>query len=121
MIRRPPRSTLFPYTTLFRSHARGAVAAVEQDLGEHAARRVADDDRGLLEPFDDAPYVLDDGGEGQRLYGGGVLAQGLDADLETRVSGCQHPVALGLVALDPPLPAERGYPEAVDQHDRVGG
>src|SRR2546425_3777778 len=24
MIRRPPRSTLFPYTTLFRSHARDA-------------------------------------------------------------------------------------------------
>src|SRR2546429_3528817 len=24
MIRRPPRSTLFPYTTLFRSHVRGA-------------------------------------------------------------------------------------------------
>src|SRR2546425_8794634 len=24
MIRRPPRSTLFPYTTLFRSHARAA-------------------------------------------------------------------------------------------------
>src|SRR2546422_1878856 len=30
MIRRPPRSTLFPYTTLFRSHHRGAVA---QHLG----------------------------------------------------------------------------------------
>src|SRR5256885_13172882 len=29
MIRRPPRSTLFPYTTLFRSHRRGA----EQDFG----------------------------------------------------------------------------------------
>src|SRR2546427_3511345 len=26
MIRRPPRSTLFPYTTLFRSHLVGAVA-----------------------------------------------------------------------------------------------
>src|SRR2546426_9049516 len=26
MIRRPPRSTLFPYTTLFRSHARPPVA-----------------------------------------------------------------------------------------------
>src|SRR3989441_763035 len=26
MIRRPPRSTLFPYTTLFRSHRRGCVA-----------------------------------------------------------------------------------------------
>src|SRR3712207_9211641 len=28
MIRRPPRSTLFPYTTLFRSSPREAVAAV---------------------------------------------------------------------------------------------
>src|SRR3712207_6967604 len=27
MIRRPPRSTLFPYTTLFRSHWRGRIAA----------------------------------------------------------------------------------------------
>src|SRR3712207_8933214 len=27
MIRRPPRSTLFPYTTLFRSHAEGGRAA----------------------------------------------------------------------------------------------
>src|SRR2546422_5587332 len=27
MIRRPPRSTLFPYTTLFRSHARAHRAA----------------------------------------------------------------------------------------------
>src|SRR2546426_6745375 len=31
MIRRPPRSTLFPYTTLFRSHARHAL------LGARAA------------------------------------------------------------------------------------
>src|SRR5689334_24203968 len=29
MIRRPPRSTLFPYTTLFRSH--GMVALVDHD------------------------------------------------------------------------------------------
>src|SRR3989449_11586565 len=59
MIRRPPRSTLFPYTTLFRSHAitspplvyknlvvtgfaggeygvRGAVQAYRQDSGELA-------------------------------------------------------------------------------------
>src|SRR2546422_7911016 len=26
MIRRPPRSTLFPYTTLFRSHRHGSIA-----------------------------------------------------------------------------------------------
>src|SRR3712207_8519330 len=29
MIRRPPRSTLFPYTTLFRSHVPGRVVDVE--------------------------------------------------------------------------------------------
>src|SRR3989454_7777133 len=29
MIRRPPRSTLFPYTTLFRSHAAGACPRLE--------------------------------------------------------------------------------------------
>src|SRR5690348_11693229 len=28
MIRRPPRSTLFPYTTLFRSNERGSAAGV---------------------------------------------------------------------------------------------
>src|SRR5574341_842562 len=29
MIRRPPRSTLFPYTTLFRSHERLALSAID--------------------------------------------------------------------------------------------
>src|SRR3712207_8274695 len=32
MIRRPPRSTLFPYTTLFRSHARGDVYRLDVGL-----------------------------------------------------------------------------------------
>src|SRR2546422_4443710 len=41
MIRRPPRSTLFPYTTLFRSHGR-AVDAV-------AARLVADVEDGVAD------------------------------------------------------------------------
>src|SRR5687768_18100979 len=38
MIRRPPRSTLFPYTTLFRSSERGrhAVARAEPDALEAA-------------------------------------------------------------------------------------
>src|SRR3712207_8302417 len=31
MIRRPPRSTLFPYTTLFRSDGRGSVPAYRTD------------------------------------------------------------------------------------------
>src|SRR3712207_8927765 len=33
MIRRPPRSTLFPYTTLFRSRMRGEDAHVADDVG----------------------------------------------------------------------------------------
>src|SRR3712207_7877248 len=41
MIRRPPRSTLFPYTTLFRSHA----ALGEQNRFDDAVRRV----EGLVE------------------------------------------------------------------------
>src|SRR5437764_8540660 len=49
MLRRPPRSTLFPYTTLFRSPTRGYVAqpldldapvAVVQELEERPTERV---------------------------------------------------------------------------------
>src|SRR2546422_3392664 len=38
MIRRPPRSTLFPYTTLFRSHARNDRRAAQVRGGELADR-----------------------------------------------------------------------------------
>src|SRR5258708_16324993 len=41
MIRRPPRSTLFPYTTLFRSiRGIGAVVAIHRDVHHGAARLV---------------------------------------------------------------------------------
>src|SRR2546426_7680524 len=59
MIRRPPRSTLFPYTTLFRSRAawlhdalRDAPAADELQHGPMAAERAARDgerDPGVLD------------------------------------------------------------------------
>src|SRR2546422_7869389 len=61
MIRRPPRSTLFPYTTLFRSRAREAVleilesqnrcAAWFQQAEPHAARK-----------FRSLRYTIDDSG-----------------------------------------------------------
>src|SRR3712207_7972500 len=39
MIRRPPRSTLFPYTTLFRSPTRLRVTGIDkQQVGEVAAK-----------------------------------------------------------------------------------
>src|SRR2546426_8649960 len=45
MIRRPPRSTLFPYTTLFRSRARHPVPAGDEGPAERdaPAGRQADD------------------------------------------------------------------------------
>src|SRR3712207_8223632 len=48
MIRRPPRSTLFPYTTLFRSPIAG-----HELLGRVGRRRVVDDqdlDGGVVQP-----------------------------------------------------------------------
>src|SRR2546426_1149720 len=46
MIRRPPRSTLFPYTTLFRSQDnRNGERGVEAPRGERQARAVADAQR----------------------------------------------------------------------------
>src|SRR2546427_9508714 len=42
MIRRPPRSTLFPYTTLFRSRLDACLHAEREALGEDRARRDAD-------------------------------------------------------------------------------
>src|SRR2546427_11294166 len=43
MIRRPPRSTLFPYTTLFRSHAlKAALLGAETAEGRRRRARAAD-------------------------------------------------------------------------------
>src|SRR2546427_7001803 len=57
MIRRPPRSTLFPYTTLFRSRSGGAVL-------------FDDEHQGLAAAYDPAKFYND-----PRLYGTiGVLA-----------------------------------------------
>src|SRR5688572_32730220 len=41
MLRRPPRSTLFPYTTLFRSQSRGLRGPLRQPLGPGAIFRSA--------------------------------------------------------------------------------
>src|SRR3712207_7951706 len=51
MIRRPPRSTLFPYTTLFRSmaaHDGDAAARRSARLGEPLARQLQEAPHGLL-------------------------------------------------------------------------
>src|SRR2546426_8388980 len=87
MIRRPPRSTLFPYTTLFRSHRsdqHGGIAAEERDdvlvdgEGErHFAAAAVDgdaDDIARVHPVEtdgrpdlDAMTVIHQGAEGRLL------------------------------------------------------
>src|SRR2546430_5924496 len=47
MIRRPPRSTLFPYTTLFRSHA--ILRLLHRDVVLHAIFRIQPESRSRLE------------------------------------------------------------------------
>src|SRR2546426_6313733 len=62
MIRRPPRSTLFPYTTLFRSglvRAAGALAGVRQKLPPLGPQRAPPED--TAEPHD--PIVEPAGGK----------------------------------------------------------
>src|SRR2546430_6659466 len=41
MIRRPPRSTLFPYTTLFRSYSAGGAVTAQMDLGDAIYKSLA--------------------------------------------------------------------------------
>src|SRR3712207_7005053 len=45
MIRRPPRSTLFPYTTLFRSFARLAITTGSNAIARETVRPVAPEAR----------------------------------------------------------------------------
>src|SRR5437870_8822390 len=43
IIRRPPRSTLFPYTTLFRSHKGDVIALIDPRLFEGAVQQATAD------------------------------------------------------------------------------
>src|SRR3712207_4240796 len=58
MIRLPPRSTLFPYTTLFRSHVR-VLAARRPQLAVARARVV--DERAVAVALDERARVRDEG------------------------------------------------------------
>src|SRR5260370_16492043 len=49
MIRRPPRSTLFPYTTLFRSRLTAELARLKRAVAELAAGVAVDEQRLAVE------------------------------------------------------------------------
>src|SRR3712207_8549670 len=53
MIRRPPRSTLFPYTTLFRSDHHRHIAPCHTNVSWHARAQVAHDIGVLMDHHQD--------------------------------------------------------------------
>src|SRR3712207_7559476 len=73
MIRRPPRSTLFPYTTLFRSQQLVAVVVAERVVDLAEAVEVDEQQRGVA-VVDDLAEALEQRGAvrqaGQRVVGG---------------------------------------------------
>src|SRR3712207_8076779 len=83
MIRRPPRSTLFPYTTLFRSLVRNRRAGVGEDLLDDAAQEEDDRDDQRSDRRDEQA-VLDGGGAGL------VLARGDEADRKSTRLNSSH-------------------------------
>src|SRR3712207_8949028 len=62
MIRRPPRSTLFPYTTLFRSAYRDGAIVADASLGlrEGDLRRYLDSSAKVAAALDRDPAALKD-------------------------------------------------------------
>src|SRR3712207_6938064 len=86
MIRRPPRSTLFPYTTLFRSGQGAVEAEVElAEQGEHGrvgpGDQVADVAALLLQALHGGDQVGDGHAEGVH---GGVRSEEHTSELQSR-------------------------------------
>src|SRR5258707_4489342 len=53
MIRRPPRSTLFPYTTLFRSRGRAQLRELAKEPEDHSIPVLAEPERSRLAAYVD--------------------------------------------------------------------
>src|SRR5256885_15834720 len=60
MIRRPPRSTLFPYTTLFRSEAAPVDPCLNQALDQHGDALGIDAERAWPTADADPPFLDDE-------------------------------------------------------------
>src|SRR3712207_9192797 len=93
MIRRPPRSTLFPYTTLFRSIAggfgnEGSTASSDVDYGEHTEISAED----TAELLREASSVVITPGYGMAV----AQAQGAVADLTRKLTERGVEVRLGI-------------------------
>jgi hypothetical protein len=95
----------------------GAQPAVEQQLDEQTAERMADEDRGLVERADDLYVVLDDLGDPETDERGWIAADLADRPVLARPGRDDAPEALRLEGRDEVVPAGGGHPAAVDEDD----
>src|SRR3712207_8685857 len=86
MIRRPPRSTLFPYTTLFRSGLREVLRGVRRD---HVGRHVVEVRGVVVEIRGQAELLPVRGGRLSLARGGPPVAPGLAGRSEEHTSELQ--------------------------------
>src|SRR3712207_7040973 len=99
MIRRPPRSTLFPYTTLFRSHLVYEIRLSNMTAGKAVLKRITVVDAGSGKPL----AALDEAALGSRL------SLGAHRGAETTTLGAaQFGVAFLHLRLDAGAPAPTG-------------
>src|SRR2546426_11842547 len=104
MIRRPPRSTLFPYTTLFRSQQPGTRArdAAEQRVAAQAPRAADADAEGPRAARIIADQPHGDGAAQRRAEiaavgdGGPTRAEAAAADVQYHISRAARAPAVGL-------------------------
>src|SRR5258708_39917917 len=114
MIRRPPRSTLFPYTTLFRSHLVAADALVRDEHDTHAIA----DDLGIGDPHVGRAVrhrtLAALGGDAPPLAADRAVRGGVERDAPAQPRGCPGEGARGVAR--PARPREgrgpRGRPGA---------
>src|SRR3712207_8610769 len=80
MIRRPPRSTLFPYTTLFRSVGAGAALALSEGL----RKKVLDALFGAEEEFEYTSTTTSSAGSGAAQPTGAARSEEHTSELQSR-------------------------------------
>src|SRR2546426_6207909 len=109
MIRRPPRSTLFPYTTLFRSR---------RDPLDAGARRIAPHEGGgELGAVGDLAHALDHGNRPRRLVG--ARRVGREHVTRERERARATPAAQLPVLAGTALPAKCPLPQPAEQRRRA--
>src|SRR5689334_23541570 len=123
MIRRPPRSTLFPYTTLFRSDLgddRGHARLVPADAGVDDGRAGVLDQQGELHHLVPGLTALDQVEQREPVDDREAVAHGLPGttdDLDRELHPPCRGAAPGVVAVVGPLGQELVDQVALGAHD----